>query len=163
MVLNACDFSWCLAPPFSGTGYSLSQLYDPLVDLLAVRFNASDHLVVHPCGHWVIKRLLINESGEEKRKGEEGGGKEGEEVDEREEEDEGEEGMEEGGKGREEDVRVGEDGNEVEGEVEGNVVEGEVEEKEEGEAFAERILCRVLPDDIRAWTTTNRGAFVTCR
>ena len=153
VVLNACDFSWCLAP-FSGTGYSLSQLYDPLVDLLAVRFNASDHLVVHPCGHWVIKRLLINEGREEKRKGEEGGGKEGEEVEERDEEDEGEEGMEEGGKGREEDVRVEEDGNEVEGEVEG---------KEEGEAFAERILCRVLPDDIRAWTTTNRGAFVTCR
>ena len=157
VVLNACDFSWCLAPPFSGTGYSLSQLYDPLVDLLAVRFNASDHLVVHPCGHWVIKRLLINESREEKRKGEEGGGKEGEEVKEREEEDEGEEGMEEGGMGGEEDMRVGEDGNEVEGELE------EGREKEEGEAFAERILHRVLPDDIRAWTTTNRGAFVTCR
>ena len=153
------------APPFSVTGYSLSQLYDPLVDLLVVRFNASNHLVVHPCGHWVIKRLLINEGREEKRKGEEGGGKEGEEVKERDEEDEREEGMEEGGMGGEEDVRVGEDGNEVEGEVEeGREKYGMKEgEKEEGEAFAERILCRVLPDDIRAWTTTNRGAFVTCR
>ena len=85
----------------------LTQLFNPLLDMLAMTFDPDDHLVVHPCGHWVVKRLLGNESG----------GK-----------------SEEGGKGQ-----------------------------EEGPSFAEMILDRVAADDIRAWTTTNRGAFVTCR
>ena len=81
--------------------------------------------MVHPSGHWVVKRLLKNESVSE---GEE---EEGEGVSEGEEEGEGV----------------------SEGEEEG---EGEI-------SFAERILDRVSADDIRAWTATNRGAFVTCR
>ena len=84
----------------------LNQLFNPLLDLLAMTFDPDDHLVVHPCGHWVVKRLLGSESG---------------------------------GKGEE-----------------------EGKGQEEGPSFAEMILDRVAADDIRAWTTTNRGAFVTC-
>ena len=62
-------------------------------------FDPNDHLIVHPCGHWVVKRLLSSES----------------------------------------------------------------EEEEGGTSFAEKILDRVSADDIQAWTTANRGAFVTCR
>ena len=65
-------------------------------------FDPSHHLVVHPSGHWVVKRLLATEEGE----GEEGEG-------------------------------VG--------------------------SFAERILERASEENLRAWTSTNRGAFVTCR
>ena len=88
----------------------MSQFCDPLVELLALSFEANDHIVVHASGHWVIKRLINSE-----------GQREGEEQ--------------------------------REGEGEG----------EEGTSFAERILDKVSADDIRGWTTTNRGAFVTCR
>ena len=48
---------------------SVSQFCEPLVELLAVPFNASDdHIVIHPSGHWVIKRLITSE---EQRGGEE--------------------------------------------------------------------------------------------
>ena len=43
----------------------------------------------------------------------------------------------------------------------------EREEEEDGEeksgSFAEMILEMVSEENLRAWTTTNRGAFVTCR
>ena len=67
-------------------------------------FDPNDHLVVHPSGHWVVKRLVNSE---------------------------------------------GESGEEAEG--------------ERGPSFAERILGRVSAEDIQAWTSTNRGAFVACR
>ena len=71
------------------------------MDLLAEEFNPDGHLVVHPSGHWVVKRLLNHEAKEK--------------------------------------------------------------EKKERESFAEMILERVSEDNLRAWTTTNRGAFVICR
>ena len=105
---------------------SVSLIFEPLVDMLAERFDADNHLVVHPSGHWVVKRLLNSEGG-------------------RNEEVEGER-------------EAGEDVSKEESE--GGSEEGK---GERGDSFAERILDRVSGDDIQAWTTTNRGAFVTCR
>ena len=125
----------------------MSQIAAPLVELLAADFDPSDHFVVHPCGHWVVKRLL----GCEGRGGGEGGI------------------MEDGGEeGKEREMEIGDKRAEKEEESEHEEDEerGEKDKKggrEEGESFAEMILGRVSDDDIRAWTATNRGAFVTLR
>ena len=110
------------------------------MELLAADFDPSDHFVVHPCGHWVVKRLLTSEeiggggeggNGEEGGEGEEGGGEERENEDEK-----------RGGSGEKE---TGGD------------------EIEKTRSFAEMILEGVSEDNIRAWTNTNRGAFIVCR
>ena len=68
-------------------------------------FDAEDHLVVHPSGHWVIKRLLSREEeeGEKEGRGEEEDeetereGEEREEEEEKMEEEEEEKTVEDGG------------------------------------------------------------------
>ena len=118
----------------------MAHIGAPLVELLAADFDPSDHFVVHPCGHWVVKRLLTSEeiggggeggNGEEGGEGEEGGGEERENEDEK-----------RGGSGEKE---TGGD------------------EIEKTRYFAEMILEGVSEDNIRAWTNTNRGAFIVCR
>ncbi|CAI8007949.1 Pumilio homolog 3 [Geodia barretti] len=118
---------------------AVAHIGAPLVELLAADFDPSDHFVVHPCGHWVVKRLLTSEeiggggeggNGEEGGEGEEGGGEERENEDEK-----------RGGSGEKE---TGGD------------------EIEKTRSFAEMILEGVSEDNIRAWTNTNRGAFIVC-
>ena len=109
---------------------AVAHIGAPLVELLAADFDPSDHFVVHPCGHWVVKRLLnCEEIG--------GGGGEGGEGEER---------------GNEDEKRGGSREKETGG-----------DEIEKTKSFAEMVLEGVSEDNIRAWTNTNRGAFIVCR
>lgn len=57
-VLRASTNQHDLCPLYGAGQYDLCPLYAALVEEVVPVVSDENHLVVHPCGHWVVKRLL---------------------------------------------------------------------------------------------------------